>query len=112
MIAALLAVTGAAFLAAVLLGFWTIARVRAWADIAAAARAQLEAERAEVKRLTDVIIQMREKRMELGPEATDERWGRYVITDEAELAEERRRRAEAHDVDAFDDEVRRELSGF
>jgi hypothetical protein len=52
-------------------------------EVTQALRKDLKEEREEVKRLTNVIIQMRQGGFNLSPEHTDERWpgGRYVIAD-------------------------------
>ena len=45
---------------------------------------------AEIRRLTDIIVNMRQQKFTLSPEHTDERWpeGRYVMGDyEQEIAE-------------------------
>lgn len=74
----------------------------------------LDETRAEVRRLTDVIIHMKDQGKVLPPEVTDERWGSYVITDELELEEERRREREARAAAAraADEELRRVLANF
>lgn len=74
----------------------------------------LEETRSEVRRLTDVIIHMKDQGKVLPPETTDERWGSYVIDNDLELEEERRREraaAAARDRDA-DDELRKMLADF
>lgn len=50
-------------------------------EVTAALRKDLRAEREEVKRLTNVIIQLRQQGFSLGPEHTDQRWpgGRYIM---------------------------------
>lgn len=68
----------------------------------------------EVRRLTDVIIHMKDQGKVLPPDATDERWGSYVIDNDLELDEERRRAraaAAARDRDA-EDELRKILADF
>lgn len=106
MIVSILVVCGVVVLACVGLGFWTVGRVREAMRVAANYSFRLDAERAEVKRLTDIIVQLRERHMELPPEASDQRWGRYVMTDEEALAQEARQRDESREVQSFDQAVR------
>lgn len=68
---------------------------------------QLEA---EIKRLTNVIIQLKEQGYSLRPEDTDERWGRYSIADEEEKLAEQPARSRAPTPDEADVlELEREL---
>jgi len=71
--------------------------------------AERDRERAEVKRLTNIIIRMRKARQELPPEATDEHWGRYVV-DETKLPPEPEDE-EAHLLREMDREVLAEIQG-
>jgi len=53
--------------------------------------AELREARAEIKRLTNVIIQLKERGYALRPEDTDERWGSYSMDEvEAEMVEQPR----------------------
>jgi hypothetical protein len=73
-----------------------ISRKKLWASVAAEAQArgriaQIEPEllylRKEVRRLTDVIIRMRQEGFNLGPEHDDVRWpgGKYVMEELEEV---------------------------
>lgn len=59
------------------------------AEVTTALRRDLKFEREEVKRLTNIIIQMRQQGYSMGPEAMDQRWpgGKYVMDEyEADAA--------------------------
>lgn len=113
--------------ATVLASLWTRAAVRAALAEAeardlcrdvAAWREREAAATAEVKRLTDVIIRMRDEGKALHPMHEDEQWGSYVIDDELELEEEQRRArasgrgAAYRQTREIDDEFRKLLADF
>lgn len=70
-----------------------------------AARELAEA-RAEIRRLTDVIISLKEQRFVVPPGHGDEVWGRYVMDDGAPKPDQRE---PASEVEAADRELLREI---
>lgn len=84
-------------------------RIESLMDAATAAEKKTADERAEVKRLTNVIIQMKQARHELPPEATDERWGKHIVDEVAYDQPKEEDETLERDIAAFDAEVTQEV---